>query len=172
MQVILPRCQVCPFPPGGRVRRTASFYSGVRWGNQLWADVVIGPYETVEARTCTANQIAARIPHPPLPIHYSLLPITSNSPGGRDAFGIIVISATAGFSRLSNPKEGMHPPFLFGASDVTRLHFLPVGKRKKEKEGMHPPFLSGASDVTRTRDLLITSEMHYRLCYTSGFSKP
>ena len=27
--------------------------------------------------------------------------------------------------------------------------------------------LSGASDVTRTRDLLITSEMHYRLCYTS-----
>ena len=25
----------------------------------------------------------------------------------------------------------------------------------------------GASDVTRTRDLLITSEMHYRLCYTS-----
>ena len=26
---------------------------------------------------------------------------------------------------------------------------------------------SGASDVTRTRDLLITSEMHYRLCYTS-----
>ena len=28
----------------------------------------------------------------------------------------------------------------------------------------------GASDVTRTRDLLITSEMHYRLCYTSAFS--
>ena len=27
--------------------------------------------------------------------------------------------------------------------------------------------LFGASDVTRTRDLLITSEMHYRLCYTS-----
>ena len=28
----------------------------------------------------------------------------------------------------------------------------------------------GASDVTRTRDLLITSEMHYRLCYTSALA--
>ena len=28
----------------------------------------------------------------------------------------------------------------------------------------------GASDVIRTRDLLITSEMHYRLCYTSAYS--
>ena len=28
------------------------------------------------------------------------------------------------------------------------------------------PFF-GASDLTRTGDLLITSEMHYRLCYTS-----
>ena len=28
----------------------------------------------------------------------------------------------------------------------------------------------GASDLTRTGDLLITSEMHYRLCYTSVFS--
>ena len=28
------------------------------------------------------------------------------------------------------------------------------------------PFI-GASDLTRTGDLLITSEMHYRLCYTS-----
>ena len=27
--------------------------------------------------------------------------------------------------------------------------------------------LFGASDLTRTGDLLITSEMHYRLCYTS-----
>ena len=31
--------------------------------------------------------------------------------------------------------------------------------------------LFGASDVTRTRDLLITSEMHYRLCYTSKFAQ-
>ncbi len=29
-------------------------------------------------------------------------------------------------------------------------------------------FLHGASDLTRTGDLLITSEMHYRLCYTSS----
>ena len=28
-------------------------------------------------------------------------------------------------------------------------------------------FYCGASDLTRTGDLLITSEMHYRLCYTS-----
>ena len=35
----------------------------------------------------------------------------------------------------------------------------------KKKESDRSPF--GASDVTRTRDLLITSEMHYRLCYTS-----
>ena len=28
----------------------------------------------------------------------------------------------------------------------------------------------GASDLTRTGDLLITSEMHYRLCYTSRVS--
>ena len=37
---------------------------GGRW--RVWADVVIGPYEAVEARTCTANEISARIPHPPL----------------------------------------------------------------------------------------------------------
>ena len=29
--------------------------------------------------------------------------------------------------------------------------------------------LTGASDLTRTGDLLITSEMHYRLCYTSKY---
>ena len=29
---------------------------------------------------------------------------------------------------------------------------------------------NGASDLTRTGDLLITSEMHYRLCYTSVVS--
>ena len=33
-------------------------------------------------------------------------------------------------------------------------------------------FYSGASDLTRTGDLLITSEMHYRLCYTSRAIKP
>ncbi len=30
----------------------------------------------------------------------------------------------------------------------------------------------GASDLTRTGDLLITSEMHYRLCYTSRAIQP
>ena len=32
---------------------------------------------------------------------------------------------------------------------------------------MHCISGDGASDLTRTGDLLITSEMHYRLCYTS-----
>lgn len=49
------------------------------------------------------------------------------------------------FGRLSNhPKKLAKPPFL------------------TETGGF-----SGASDLTRTGDLLITSEMHYRLCYTS-----
>ncbi len=33
-----------------------------------------------------------------------------------------------------------------------------------------PALHFGASDLTRTGDLLITSEMHYRLCYTSVIS--
>ena len=33
-------------------------------------------------------------------------------------------------------------------------------------------FYCGASDLTRTGDLLITSEMHYRLCYTSRATQP
>ena len=78
----------------------------------------------------------------------------------------------------------------FGAGDVTRFrlrhaqtmellgpalasdsppdcHILWFESRniKKDKPGWVCPF--GAGDVTRTRDLLITSEMHYRLCYTS-----
>ena len=82
-----------------------------------------------------------------------------------------------------------------GASDLTRLHFA-VGKIKVRLRqavgGNSPPdccicdlrvsinnnktplpmewgFI-GASDLTRTGDLLITSEMHYRLCYTSNSS--
>ena len=37
----------------------------------------------------------------------------------------------------------------------------------KSKKHTHLGVLFGASDLTRTGDLLITSEMHYRLCYTS-----
>ena len=40
-------------------------------------------------------------------------------------------------------------------------------KRKSLKPIAALGFLGGASDLTRTGDLLITSEMHYRLCYTS-----
>ena len=35
---------------------------------------------------------------------------------------------------------------------------LPIGKG-----------IFGAGDVTRTRDLLITNQLHYRLCYTSKY---
>ena len=42
----------------------------MRWRNRVWADVVIGPYGVSggaeEARTCTANRLTARIPHPSL----------------------------------------------------------------------------------------------------------
>ena len=58
--------RLASLPPGGRVRRNCFLLlgcGGMRW---VWADVGIGPYETVEARTCTAHEISARIPHPPL----------------------------------------------------------------------------------------------------------
>ena len=47
--------------------------------------------------------------------------------------------------------------FLMGV----RVRYL----HKKTNPGLGLVF--GASDLTRTGDLLITSEMHYRLCYTS-----
>ena len=91
-------------------------------------------------------------------------------------------------------KKG-HPDGV-ALSDVTRLHFpfgencgvAPVSRRQRRSSAPHfyvrvPPLfnskkghpdgvaLFGASDVTRTRDLLITSEMHYRLCYTSKLAR-
>ena len=40
--------------------------------------------------------------------------------------------------------------------------------RKKKRLSVGQPFLfRGAGDVTRTHDLLITNQLHYRLCYTS-----
>ena len=56
--------------------------------------------------------------------------------------------------------------------------FLSVLARKSDvkrgiiplwKNPVHPRMnrIFGASDVTRTRDLLITNQLHYRLCYTS-----
>ena len=58
----------------------------------------------------------------------------------------------------------MRPPYPSGYGG--RFSSL---QRTKAKAGFclqqNPAF--GAGDVTRTRDLLITSEMHYRLCYTS-----
>ena len=40
---------------------------------------------------------------------------------------------------------------------------------KKRRVDSFESTLCGASDLTRTGDLLITSEMHYRLCYTSVY---
>ena len=41
------------------------------------------------------------------------------------------------------------------------------GNNKKKPDPGWGRISFGASDLTRTGDLLITSEMHYRLCYTS-----
>ena len=38
-------------PPRGRVRRNCFLLLGCGGGTEVWADVVIGPYETVEERT-------------------------------------------------------------------------------------------------------------------------
>ena len=79
------------------------------------------------------------------------------------------------------------PNGALGASAVARLHLPPAiqlaaatricvafdcsSHTCKKPETCLCKFRTfGASDVTRTRDLLITSEMHYRLCYTSIFS--
>ena len=41
--------------------------------------------------------------------------------------------------------------------------------KNKKRAGLLNRLIFGASDLTRTGDLLITSEMHYRLCYTSVY---
>ena len=50
------------------------------------------------------------------------------------------------------------PVLFFVYSDRKAKTPLPIGKG-----------VFGASDVTRTRDLLITNQLHYRLCYTSKY---
>ena len=52
---------------------------------------------------------------------------------------------------------------------IKSVRITPLFRSKKG----HPVgvALFGASDVIRTRDLLITSEMHYRLCYTSKLAR-
>ena len=56
-----------PPSPRGKGRQLVLPSVGVRWRTVgLGRCASIGPYETVEARSCTANQISARIPHPPL----------------------------------------------------------------------------------------------------------
>ena len=41
-------------------------------------------------------------------------------------------------------------------------------KKKNKKSPELLPETFGAGDVTRTHDLLITNQLHYRLCYTSN----
>ena len=59
----------------------------------------------------------------------------------------------------------VQPEISKGPPDLCILLFEP--RLDAKREGTKCSFPFGASDVTRTRDLLITSEMHYRLCYTS-----
>ena len=49
------------------------------------------------------------------------------------------------------------------AFKVFFVNFNSINKR----EGKTLSFVFGAGDVTRTHDLLITNQLHYRLCYTS-----
>ncbi len=42
-----------------------------------------------------------------------------------------------------------------------------INSGNNEKERCRYGQRSGAGDVTRTHDLLITNQLHYRLCYTS-----
>ncbi len=90
------------------------------------------------------------------------------------------ISATRGFvhwffmapadqfsAYISDPAADS--PGLFPISAIVRtvgLHSPNIPQSKNSTTIVVEFF--GASDLTRTGDLLITSEMHYRLCYTSG----
>ena len=40
--------------------------------------------------------------------------------------------------------------------------------KKRRADNDSSLFVYGAGDVTRTHDLLITNQLHYRLCYTSA----
>ena len=47
------------------------------------------------------------------------------------------------------------------------MNFVYAFDRESKKTLPKWQGLFGAGDVTRTRDLLITNQLHYRLCYTS-----
>ena len=74
--------------------------------------------------------------------------------------------------RLSIDKRGSS----IGAGDGNRTRVFGLGSghsaielRLQKKLRVSEAF--GAGDVTRTHDLLITNQLHYRLCYTSKNSK-
>ena len=58
---------------------------------------------------------------------------------------------------------------------LLRIHSMDFIVRKKLEKNTRnlneTRCFYGASDLTRTGDLLITSEMHYRLCYTSELTQ-
>ena len=64
----------------------------------------------------------------------------------------------------SSPAANSMPP----ACCIYLVRVTPLSIPKKGQPRLGLAFF-GASDVTRTRDLLITSEMHYRLCYTGRY---
>ena len=95
--------------------------------------------------------------------------------------------------RLYSIPQNLSSPNFISQYHMAGLGFDPVHLRQRQPNSGHRalcgrPFAAiirkslrfrhenegfcGASDLTRTGDLLITSEMHYRLCYTSILSMP
>ena len=61
---------------------------------------------------------------------------------------------------------GIDPAYSAWEADVLPLNYA----RENKKPGFWNR-AGGAGDVTWTHDLLITNQLHYRLCYTSVFLK-
>ena len=122
-----------------------------------WADVGIGPYETVEARTCTTNEITARIPLPSL---RDTFPPGEGTPigasvcwgcGGGIGFGPMWSSApTKRWRHVPVPQIGFSPAFLIRPSGapsprekvlgvrflVRRNKYLPPGGKGDRREAV------------------------------------
>ena len=58
---------------------------------------------------------------------------------------------------------GIGPAYSAWEADVLPLNYTRENQNSPENRAVR----FGAGDVTRTHDLLITNQLHYRLCYTS-----
>ena len=74
--------------------------------------------------------------------------------------------AEASNLKLLERVTGIEPAYSAWEADVLPLNYT----RKNQNSSVKPSCYDGAGDVTRTHDLLITNQLHYRLCYTSGTS--